>query len=79
MPGDTDWCPAWFSTSRWNTARIKAQLTGQTAYPVFASATDEFYYTVADAQLSFERGADGKVDALILHQGGADRTAKRLP
>lgn len=65
--------------TRWNMARIKAQLTGQTAYPVFASATDEFYYTVADAQLSFERGADGKVDALVLHQDGADRTAKRLP
>jgi CubicO group peptidase (beta-lactamase class C family) len=59
--------------------QLKAQLTGQPAFPVYPSAKDEFYYTVVDAQLSFERGADGKVDALVLHQNGADRTAERLP
>ena len=59
--------------------QLKAQLTGQPAFPVYPSAKDEFYYTVVDAQLSFERGADGKIDALILHQNGANRTAKRLP
>jgi CubicO group peptidase (beta-lactamase class C family) len=59
--------------------QLKAQLTGQPAIPVYPSAKDEFYYTVVDAQLSFRRGADGEVDALVLHQNGADRTAKRLP
>lgn len=59
--------------------QLSAQLTGQPAIPVYASAKDEFYYTVVDAQLSFKRGANGKVDALVLHQNGADQTAKRVP
>lgn len=59
--------------------QLKAQLTGQPALPVYPSAKDEFYYTVVDAQLSFKRDADGKVDALVLHQNGADSSAKRIP
>jgi hypothetical protein len=59
--------------------QLSAQLTGQPAVPVYPSAKDEFYYTVVDAQLSFKRGTDGKVDALVLHQNGADQRAKRLP
>ncbi|MGH8216803.1 MAG: serine hydrolase [Rhodanobacteraceae bacterium] len=59
--------------------QLMAQLTGQPSYPVYPSAKDEFYYTVVDAQLRFKRGADGKVDALVLHQNGANQMAKRLP
>lgn len=59
--------------------QLKAQLTGQPALPVYPSAKDEFYYTVVDAQLSFKRGTDGKVDALVLHQNGAAQRAARLP
>jgi CubicO group peptidase (beta-lactamase class C family) len=59
--------------------QLSAQLTGQPAFPVYPGAKDAFYYTVVDAQLSFKRGTDGKVDALVLHQNGADRAAKRLP
>lgn len=60
-------------------SQLSAQLTGQPAIPVYPSAKDEFYYTVVDAQLSFKRGKDGKVDALVLHQNGADQTARRVP
>ncbi|HET7561152.1 MAG TPA: DUF3471 domain-containing protein, partial [Rhodanobacteraceae bacterium] len=59
--------------------QLQAQLTGQPAFQVYASARDEFYYTVVDAQLSFKRGTDGKVDALVLHQNGAAQRAARLP
>lgn len=59
--------------------QLKVQLTGQPAFPVYPSARDEFYYTVVDARLSFTRNADGKVDAVILHQNGADKRAPRLP
>jgi hypothetical protein len=34
---------------------------------------------VVDAQLSFKRDKQGKIDALVLHQNGADQRAKRLP
>jgi hypothetical protein len=59
--------------------QLSAQLTGQPAIPVYPSAKDEFYYTVVDAQLSFKRDKQGKIDALVLHQNGADQRAKRLP
>lgn len=58
--------------------QLKAQLTGQPAFPVYSSARDEFYYTVVDAQLSFQRDAQGKVVALVLHQNGTDRRASRV-
>lgn len=50
--------------------QLFAQLTGQTAYPVFAYEPDKFFYKVVDARLSFVRGADGAVESLVLNQGG---------
>jgi hypothetical protein len=57
--------------------QLYVQLTGQPAFPVFASAKDKFFYKVVDAQLDFERDAAGKVVALVLHQGGRDQRAPR--
>ena len=57
---------------------LSAQLTGQPAIPVFASAKDKFFYKVVDTQLDFERDAGGKVTALTLHQNGHDLRAPRV-
>jgi CubicO group peptidase (beta-lactamase class C family) len=59
--------------------RLMVQATGQPAFRVWPSAKDEFFLRVVDAQLTFTRGADGKVDGLILHQGGRDQRASRAP
>ena len=56
---------------------LEAQLTGQSAFPVFASSKDKFFYRVVDAQLAFERDGDGKVVAVVLHQNGRDMRAPR--
>ena len=58
--------------------QLMVQLTGQSAFPVFASAHDKFFYRVVDAQIDFQRNASGKVDALILHQNGIDQRAPRV-
>jgi D-alanyl-D-alanine-carboxypeptidase/D-alanyl-D-alanine-endopeptidase len=57
---------------------LEAQLTGQPAFPVFASGKDKFFYKVVDAQLDFERDGDGKVIAVVLHQNGHDLRAPRI-
>ena len=57
---------------------LRAQLTGQSEYAVYASARDKFFYTVVDAQLEFTRDKNGKVDALILHQNGQSPRAARI-
>ncbi len=53
------------------------QLTGQPAAPVYASAKDQFYYKIVDAQISFGRDAAGNVDSLTLHQNGRSLKAAR--
>ena len=52
--------------------RLAVQVTGQPRIPVYASAKDRFFYTVVDAQITFQRGAAGHVSGLVLHQGGRD-------
>lgn len=59
--------------------QLMAQATGQPAFRIWASAPDRFFLKVVDAQLSFTRGADGKVDGLVLHQNGRDQRAARAP
>jgi CubicO group peptidase (beta-lactamase class C family) len=82
-PGDLEACvgryrlgPAEFSVTH-EDAKLMVQLTGQPRFQVFASARDEFFYKVVNAQLSFVRDADGKVVALILHQNGRDQRAAK--
>ena len=58
--------------------RLEAQLTGQPAAPIFASAKDKFFYKIVDAQIDFERDAEGKVIAVVLHQNGRDMRAPRM-
>lgn len=56
--------------------QLFAQLTGQPKFPVFAESDSKFFFKVVDAQLSFIREADGKVDHLILHQNGNRKCQK---
>jgi serine-type D-Ala-D-Ala carboxypeptidase/endopeptidase len=71
--------PAFVITVTREGDQLMLQATGQPAFPVWASAPDEFFLKVVDAQITFTRGTDGKVDGLILHQGGRDQRAARAP
>ena len=57
---------------------LMAQLTGQPAIPLFASARDKFFFKVVEASIDFERDVTGAVVALVLHQGGRDMRAPRI-
>ena len=59
--------------------RLFVQLTGQQRFQVYPESETEFFLTVVDAQLTFVRDESGQVTAVILHQGGIDQTASRLP
>ena len=58
--------------------RLEAQATGQSAFPIFASARDKFFYKIVDMQLDFERDAGGKVVAVVLHGNGGHIRAPRV-
>jgi serine-type D-Ala-D-Ala carboxypeptidase/endopeptidase len=57
---------------------LEAQITGQPAFAIFANAKDTFFYKIVDARLAFERNAEGKVVAVVLHQGGGQIRARRM-
>ncbi len=58
-------------------ALLYVQLTGQPAFPVYASAKDAFFYKIVAAQIHFTRDPAGKIISLTLHQNGADVQAAR--
>ena len=59
--------------------KFYTQATGQPKFEVFAKSDKEYFLKVVDAQLTFVVGADGKATSVILHQGGRDQEAKRVP
>ena len=56
---------------------LYVQLSGQPALPVYASAKDQFFYKVVEAQIRFNRDAAGRVTSLTLHQNGLEVRANR--
>jgi hypothetical protein len=57
---------------------LMTQATGQEKVEVFPKSETEFFLTVVDAQLTFVKDASGKVEKLILHQGGRDVPAPKI-
>lgn len=57
--------------------KLFAQLTGQQNVRVYAASEKDFYYKIVNAQLTFNRGADGKIESLTLHQNG-DQLARKI-
>jgi len=55
--------------------KLMLQATGQAKFQVFPESKTKFFLKVVDAQISFILSKDGKVDHLILHQGGIDQKA----
>ena len=55
------------------------QITGQPVYELYPEGPTDFFWKVVDAQLSFRTGPGGAIVSAVLHQGGRDLTAARLP
>lgn len=58
--------------------QLFVQATGQPRFEVFPESETRYFLKVVDAQITFVTGADGRAEALILHQGGIDQRAKRV-
>ena len=53
------------------------QATGQPQFALRPVSADHFAIVGVPAEISFQRGTDGKVSALVLHQNGIDQRAPR--
>jgi hypothetical protein len=45
---------------------------------VFPESARDYFLKVVDAQITFEPDGEGRVTALILHQNGKNKRAKRI-
>ena len=62
--------PAFLITITLKGDHLIAQATDQPSEPIFASSTTRFFYRVVDAEIEFFADPSGKVDHLVLYQGG---------
>ena len=76
--GEYQLSPTFSMTIRIDGDKLTVQATGQGVDGVLPYEGDKFFSKRVGAQIEFTRGADGKVDAMILHQGGRDMKAPRL-
>jgi hypothetical protein len=60
-------------------AKLYVRLTRQQRFRVFATSDSTYRLTAVDAQLEFHRDASGVATEVILHQGGRDLPAKKIP
>jgi len=58
---------------------LYAQATGQRRFEIFPETEKEYFARTPPIQISFTTGEGGKATQLVLHQGGRDMEAKRVP
>ena len=56
---------------------LYAQVTGQAQFPIFPESETEFFFKGVDAQVTFEKGSDGKATGMVIHQHGHDTPARK--
>ncbi|HEX4098593.1 MAG TPA: serine hydrolase [Caulobacteraceae bacterium] len=59
--------------------QLYVQLTGQQSLPVFFEGPHRVFWKVAPATADFEVDPQGKASAMVVHQGGRDLRAERVP
>ena len=47
-------------------------------YEIFPESETEFFFTAADAQVTFSRSQAGAVTGLVVHQEGRNRKATKV-
>ena len=57
--------------------KIFVQITGQPRARIYPESDEKFFYRAVDAQITFEKGKDGRVTSLVLHQSGQDQRAQK--
>jgi D-alanyl-D-alanine-carboxypeptidase/D-alanyl-D-alanine-endopeptidase len=70
--------PSFVLTVTTKDGKLFVEATGQEQFEVFPETETKFFYSVVDAQISFELGADGKATGLVLHQNGQNVPGERL-
>jgi len=76
-PGVYRLSPGFDLTITLEDGKLISRATGQSKIPIYAEAEDKFFTRAMNAQLDFVKGADGRINGMVLHQGGRDMKAPR--
>lgn len=76
--GEYELAPNFILTVTVEEGQLMTQATGQGKVQVFPEKANFFFVKDFDAQLEFVKGADGKVEKLVLYQGGQTVPAKKI-
>jgi hypothetical protein len=76
--GEYELAPQFILAITTDAGRIFAQATGQPKVEIFPETEVDYFLTVTDAQITFVKDAEGRVNQLVLHQGGRDVPAKKI-
>ena len=69
--------PGFALTVTLENGHLMSQATGQQKFEIFPESQTKFFLKVVDAQLEFFTNGEGKVDSLILYQGGRQIPGKK--
>lgn len=75
--GKYELAPGFILTVTRDGNQLYTQATGQPQVPVFAKDTNVFFLKVVEAQLTFNKSAQGVVESVTLHQAGRELVGKR--
>ena len=78
LVGQYQLAPGFILTITTENNQIFAQATGQQKLEIFPKSDYEYYLKVVSAQITFVKDEKGKINQLILHQGGRDMPANRV-
>jgi CubicO group peptidase (beta-lactamase class C family) len=76
--GQYQLAPGFILTISLENGSLMSQATGQGKAELFAKKENFFFFKVVDAQVEFIKGADNKVEKLILHQNGQLVTGNKI-
>ncbi|MEJ7767751.1 MAG: serine hydrolase [Chitinophagaceae bacterium] len=76
--GEYELTPAFKIIVRLENGLLKGQATGQPEFTLFGEKEGVFVLKVVEAKVEFFKGADGKVDKMILYQNGAVIPGKKI-
>jgi len=76
--GGYELAPGFIITITLENGKLVSQATGQGKAELFAEKDDFFFLKVVDAQIEFIKGADGKIEKLILYQNGRQIPGKKI-
>jgi len=76
--GKYELAPGFILTVTQDGNQLMAQATGQPQFPVFAKSENVFFYKVVEAQLTFNKNAEGLTESVTLHQGGREIVGRKV-